>query len=259
MLLASLEHEMSVKDHYSKYVADADAIARYNAYQNKHKVRIRESDKVLIDLVARLAKGKRDARLLDIGCSTGNLLYHLKNMVPGVRLEGADLAQSSIDECRRDPDLAGIEFSIRDICDLPRDNPYDIIVANAVAVYFDWETYSRAMASVWHALKPGGAYLVFEWMHKFSVQDITITETSEMHPDGLEIHFRPMAKVERLMRECGFGEVEFYPFEMPFDLPFPGYDADVASYTRKDEHGTRMTFRGALFQPWCHMMALKPA
>lgn len=250
---------MSVKDHYSKYVADADMIRRYNAYQSKHKVRIRESDKILIDQVAHLAGNSKDARLLDIGCSTGNLLFHLKNLVPGLRLEGADLAQSSIDECRRDPDLAGVEFNIRDICELPQDDPYDIVVANAVAVYFDWRTYERAMASVCGALKPGGAYLAFEWLHPFSVQDITIVETSEMHPGGLEIHFRPMKKVEAILRDCGFAEIQFLPFEMPFDLPFPGFEADVASYTRKDEHGARLTFRGALYQPWCHMVARKPA
>jgi SAM-dependent methyltransferase len=250
---------MSVKDHYSKYVADAEMIRQYNAYQNKHKVQIRESDKVLIDQVARVAGELRHARLLDIGCSTGNLLFHLKNLVPGVRLEGADLAGSSIEVCRQDPDLSGIEFNIRDICDLPQDNPYDIVIANAVAVYFDWVTYERAMASVCRALKPGGVYLAFEWLHKFAVQDITIVETSEMHPGGLEIHFRPMMKVEKVMRACGFSDVQFLPFQMPFDLPFPGYDADVASYTRKDEHGELMTFRGALYQPWCHMVARKSA
>jgi cyclopropane fatty-acyl-phospholipid synthase-like methyltransferase len=254
-----VEKSMSVKDHYSKFVADADAIRRYNTYQNKHKVQIRESDKILIDQVARLAGESRDVRLLDIGCSTGNLLFHLKNRVQGLRLEGADLASSSIEECRRDADLAGIEFNIRDICSLPQDDPYDIIIANAVTVYFDWETYRRSMTSVFGALKPGGAYLAFEWLHRFSVQDITITETSALHPDGLKIHFRPMAKVETILRECGFSDVVFEPFEMPFDLPFPGYDADVTSYTRKDEHGARLAFRGALYQPWCHMVARKPA
>lgn len=250
---------MSVKDHYSKFVADAGAIERYNAYQNKHKVTIRESDKILIDLISQIAAKSRNPNLLDIGCSTGNLLFHLKNLVPGLRLEGADLAVSSIEGCRNDPDLSGIEFNIRDICALPQERPYDIVVANAVTVYFDWPTYERAMASVCRALKPGGVYLAFEWLHKFSVQDLTILETSELHPDGLKIHFRPIKKVEKIMRSSGFADVEFLPFEIPIDLPFPGYDADVSSYTRKDEHGARMTFRGALFQPWCHMMARKPA
>lgn len=248
---------MSVKDHYSKYVTDAAAIERYNDYQNKHKISIRESDKFILDQVARIAEGRQNVSVLDIGCSTGNLLYHLRNLVPGLRLEGADLAQQSIEQCRRDPDLTGIEFSIRDMCDLPEDAGCDIVIANAVAVYFDWDTYKRAMASTFAALKHGGVYIAFEWIHKFSVQDIAITETSHMHPDGLKIHFRPMTRVGDVMKACGFSDVKFFPFEMPFDLPFPGYDAEVVSYTRKDEHGERMTFRGALYQPWCHMVARK--
>lgn len=247
---------MSVKLHYDDYVSDEDALRKYDAYQDAYRSKMRESDSVLIDLIAKTI-GAPQFRLLDIGCSTGNLLFHLKNRFPSASLTGGDLAQSSIDKCRADPALAGIAFDILDMCDLAGVAPSDVIVANAVAVYFDWETYARAARSVCAALKPGGTYVAFEWMHPFSVQDITIIETSEWHPQGLKIHFRPMRKVEAVMREAGFCQVEFHPFELPIDLPFGGYDADVGTYTRKDENGHRMAFRGALYQPWCHLVATK--
>ena len=46
--------------------------------------------------------------ILDIGCSTGNLLYHLKSEFPNTILNGCDLNKSSIDTCINDKDLTNI-------------------------------------------------------------------------------------------------------------------------------------------------------
>ena len=65
---------------------------------------MRESDKVLVDLL-RKHIGNNDIEgtpeLLDIGCSTGNLLLHLKRLAPSVNMTGGDLALSSIEEAFR--------------------------------------------------------------------------------------------------------------------------------------------------------------
>jgi SAM-dependent methyltransferase len=247
---------MVKKLHYQEYIADSGMLSRYDAYQDRYRDNIRESDKVLVELVRQAAGGK-PARLLDIGCSTGNLLRHLKRLVPGLQMTGSDLSKSAIAKCKADPELTGIAFGIHDMLDLSPAGRFDVIVANAVAVYFDRPDYEQAARSVARALNLGGTYIAFEWLHPFAVQELTIIETSEWHPDGLKIHFRPMRKVEATFRAAGFSSVEFLPFTLPIDLPFPGHDADVVTYTRKDEHGERMAFRGALYQPWCHMIARK--
>ena len=72
---------------------DGAMLARYDDYQQRYRDSIRESDKVLIDLIREAAAG-RPARLLDIGCSTGNLLRHIRRLVPGLDLHGGDLAAS---------------------------------------------------------------------------------------------------------------------------------------------------------------------
>lgn len=248
---------MAKKTDYKKYIEDESMLRRYDAYQERYRESLRESDKILIELIRSAAAGK-PASLLDIGCSTGNLLRHIKRLVPGLTMVGADLSESAIAQCQRDPELSGMRFGNYDMLDLAKAGRFDVIVANAVGYLFDWPTYERAMRSVVNALQPGGSYIAFEWLHPFSVQNLTIVETSQWHPDGLTMHSRPTQRVERLMREVGFASVEFRPFELPIDLPFPGYDADVVTYTRKDEHGQRMAFRGALYQPWCHMIARKP-
>jgi SAM-dependent methyltransferase len=228
----------------------------YDIYQKRYRDSIRESDKVLIELI-RSVIGGRSASLLDVGCSTGNLLRHVKRLLPGLRLTGGDLSKSAIEQCRADPELSGVTFDFYNMLDLAGAGQFDVIVANAVAFSLDWSGYRQALASVFSALKPGGHYFAFEFLHSFELQDVTIVETSDWHPQGIQLCFRPMVKVRALLTELGFDKIEFYPFELPIDLPFPGYEAHVSTYTRKDEHGLRMAFRGILYQPWCHVVARK--
>jgi len=246
---------------YDEYVRDEAFLREYNAYQEKYSINIRESDKVIIRMVAD-AFSKHDPaagrfKLLDIGCSTGNLLLHLKNLFPGMELVGGKLAESSLKACQANPKLSGIRFERLDMLDLPYQDEFDVIVANAVAVYFYWEEYSTAAKSCYRALKNGGAYLAFEWLHPFLHQDITIIETSVGHPNGLRICFRPMPKVASVFKEAGFSEVSFYPFELPIELPRPDFDQNVDSYTVKSADHKNLCFRGTLFQPWCHLSAQK--
>lgn len=251
-----MQKEFSYKD----YVSDANFLDGYNAYQRKYSETIRESDRVIIDIVREIVS-RRSAgtplKLLDIGCSTGNLLLHLKRLVTGLELYGGDLAQSSLELCRGNKALSGITFGEMDILDIQQASEFDIIVANAVAVYFTWAEYEQTLRSVYRALKSNGAYIVFEWMHPYQHQDLVIYETSIGHPDGIRICYRPILKVTQVVQSAGFSDVKFLPFVIPIDLPNSGYDGEVVSYTVKDEIGERMTFRGALYQPWCHMVAYK--
>lgn len=239
---------------YRDYVVDREFLEGYNAYQAKYATQIPERDKVLLKLIAR-ATGGKPARLLDIGCSTGNLLMQIRRFFPALELVGGDLAESSLEVARRNPELATVEFRRVDM--LAIEGQFDVIVANAVAVYFDYGQYEQALRSVAGALKPGGTYIAFEWLHEFADQDVTIVETTPSHPKGLTIHFRPQERVRSILLAAGFGSVQFEPFEIPIDLPFPGHAGDPITYTQKTPEGARLQFRGALFQPWCHLVAVK--
>jgi hypothetical protein len=70
---------------------------------------------------------------------------------------------------------------------------------------------------------------------------------------------RALKAGKHAFRRAGFTSWDFWPFEVPIDLPKFEHKEDVITYTRKDEHGELMTFRGTLYQPWCHMVAQKPA
>ncbi|WP_096701974.1 class I SAM-dependent methyltransferase [Magnetospirillum sp. 15-1] len=72
----------------------------YVEYQKKYRRDMRESDRVTSALIKDNLPAGDDLTLLDIGCHNGNLLYHLKNALPTLRMTGGDLFQGVIDGCR---------------------------------------------------------------------------------------------------------------------------------------------------------------
>lgn len=259
-----MSEETTASDYLPKDYLDSFT-KKYNAYQERYAEEPRESDKILISIIEEVAasNGGGHLSLLDIGCSTGNLLFHIKRALPHLDLMGGDLAVKAIEQCRANPRLEGIKFEVIDIFDIKGEAELDIIVANAVSVYFSNEDYERAIESISRALKPGGWFLAFEWLHPFN-QDIQIIEKSNSHPDGLKFHFRPYAVVEQIMRRHDFRSVEFRPFQIPIDLGKnrtysdnkDGFE-DLNTYTLKTENGQRLLFRGTLYQPWCHLLGQK--
>lgn len=243
---------------YQHYVTDEKFLADYNAYQAKYAGQMRESDKVIVDLIrqasaARVDREKR-LRVLDIGCSTGNLLLHIKRLLPDLALFGGDLAVSSLEQCRHNPELAGIDFHQMNLLDLPQ-SVCDIAIVNAVLYMMEDEQFARSLRSLSQCLSAEGHLIVFDFFHPFD-QHLSIMERSRSHPDGLRLVFRPMADVARLLREAGFAEPQYRPFFLPIDLPRRD-DGELVTYTVTTEDDLRIPYRGALSQPWCHMITRK--
>ncbi len=245
---------------YQDYVSDAAFIDRYNSYQTKYSKQMRESDRIIIELVREI-QSKHDfnsgpMRLLDIGCSTGNLLLHLKSCLPQLTLTGADLAESSLQACRANQELEGVEFKIMDLLNLPAGADYNIVSVNAVLYMMDDAQFANGLRSIAGSLKPGGTLIAFDFFHPYS-QDLHINEISTSHPDGLRLRFRPMDMVRPILSEAGFKNAVFRPFTLPFDLPVSGEAADLITYTVPTLEGKKLPFRGTLFQPWCHLVAVR--
>ena len=254
---------------YEDYVRDESFISDYLAYQARWSTNARESDRVIIEHVANaveaLPSAGREPHVVDIGCSTGNLLKHLRSALPDVRLSGSDYSPESVATCRADPALAGMAFETVDIVQMAAEDVFDVAVVNAVLYLLDQTDFDAALRGLARSLRPGGTLVVFDFFHPFR-QDLSIIERSRSHPDGLPIHFRSMAEVEASLGVAGFSSVRFEPFEIPIDLEEgaphgdnrSGFE-DLNSYTVRAEDGRRLLFRGTLFQPWCHLIAVKAA
>jgi hypothetical protein len=90
--------------------------------------------------------------------------------------------------------------------------------------------------------------------HPFD-QNPTLVEKTPVRPEGMTLHLRGFAQVEAALKRAGFADVEFHPFEIPIDLPrLQGAD-ELQTHTVKMADGKRLNLRGAIYQPWCHLVA----
>lgn len=230
----------------------------YLEYQRRYATEIRESDKVLLDLLAQTLREERrcGASLLDIGCSTGNFLRHAKHGLPGLELHGADLLAEPIDRCRRDPELSGVSFDVFDIRRQAAPRQYDFIVMNAVLHSFGDEPLDRAIEHVSRSLVPGGWFFAFALVTPFN-QDVDIFERSVQHADGVGLRIHSERTLNGLFGRYGFDACEYRPFQIPIELTAPQDLSDMRSYTISSDTGGRLLFRGCVFQPWCHFRVRK--
>jgi len=228
----------------------------YMDYQKKYRQTMRESDKVTISLIQDNLPRGESLRLLDIGCHNGNLLYHLKQAMPQLQMLGGDLFQGVIDQCRADQDLIGIDFQVMDVTDLKCPS-MDIIVASAVLCRFDEQQFSNIWKRFFDLLRPGGLVVSFEWYNPFR-QNLRIAEETDMHPGGLILNFWSQHLVRSQLQKIGFEDMRFQMFEIPIDLELQDPTDPFLTHTRQTSDGQRLQFRGALFQPWCHLVTRKP-
>lgn len=245
---------------YLDYTNDEDFSALYLDYQRRYAEQPRESDRALVDVVRREVEGTPSPAILDVGCSTGNLVRHLRRELPEARLTGGDLMEEHLVEARQAADLVGVDFVRMDMLDIDRalDEAFDVVIANAVLTLFDAVDLRAALCSTRRVLRPGGAFVAFDLMHPYA-QELEIHEVSATHPLGIVQRYRPYATVERALRDAGLAPARFAPFEIPIDLPRPESDDDIRSFTVTREEGPRLLFRGALAQPWCHLLARRDA
>jgi len=245
---------------YEQYPNDNEYIKSYIEYQRRYEKDARQSDMKLIELVSRVLAGyseqNRQVRLLDIGCSTGNLLIHLKNAFPTLRLVGGDLSELSIANCKKNSALNGVELEVMDILRLgERAGYYDVITANAILYGFTDDLFESSLRSISEALTPGGSLVAFDFFHPWD-QDVELVEKSAHFPQGHPLHFRSYATARKALQSAGLQEPQFSPFQIGIDLPDKGH-ASIATRTTMTKSGDRLLFRGCLNQPWCHLVARK--
>ncbi len=249
---------------YKKYTSDPSWAKTYSDFQRRYFENPKESDKkiarLLLAALREMRLGGRPPRILDLGCSTGNLLRHLKAYDLVADLNGYDLMAAAIENCRRDRSLDGINFEVVDVLDLPANPQFDVITMNSVTYLFDDEKYSRLAVRLAEALSPRGVFIGYEMVFPGDRQEVHI-EKSIGHPEGLRIIQRSEKNTVSAFIEAGFADIEIMPFEIPIDMPKPapnGTDDDLTTYTvRDDKTNRRLMYRGPMYQPWSHIVARK--
>jgi SAM-dependent methyltransferase len=107
-----------------------------------------------------------------------------------------------------------------DVFHIPDDRALDVIIANAVNVYFEPDEYKAAIKGIFKALRPGGSFIAFEWAFPHNKEQ-RVVETSIGHPEGLKFWLRSENFIQRAFADVAFFSTLVLPFEIPIELPRP--------------------------------------
>ena len=247
---------------FEVFKKDTEFNLKYISYQKKYQKNIRESDKKLIEKINFLKQRdtKSKFRILDAGCSTGNLLYHIKSLFPDFYLFGLDFEPVVIDACKLDSNLKDIKFTVGSCLEMGHlfSENFNIIILNATVVHMNDKEFDKTISEAFKILTPGGILMMFDYFNPFD-QNVEIIERSSYGSgQGIPLYFKSYNLTKSVLLQAGFGNIEFNPFHMPFDLHLKKNDHhNLSTYTLKTDSGDRISMRGSLYQPWCHVYAVK--
>lgn len=236
-----------------------EPVSDYLAYQSKYRDTPRSSDVELIRLISK--RTPKGGRVLDVGCSTGNLLRHLQAARPDLSLRGCDVDTDALAECPNQFLVFRANIAERLPTGILATTPpttvltFDSTVLNAVLYCLTDEQTAAALGNIHAILKPGGHLFVWDLLHRWN-QRLTIREESTRYGD-VTYHIRSYTLFEQLAKDAGFGNVKFLPCKTP-RLDRPDDPDDLTSWTfPQGWNKGAVPFRGGVAQPWCYAVLTK--
>ena len=159
-----------------------------------------------------------EAEVLDAGCATGELLYYLRGLYPGIRGRGIDLSEEMIARARSR--VEGFDFQAGSLLDssLFAERRFDLVTCCAVMPYFD--DPEPPLRNLLSAVKPGGAVILFNPVN----EDPIDTRLYYRSADAEDSPWLPdcthsKRTYEKVLARSGYGiEHSWHPFRMPFAL-----------------------------------------
>ncbi|HHY73435.1 MAG TPA: methyltransferase domain-containing protein [Bacillus bacterium] len=168
--------------------------------------------------VVELLAPKKDEKILDLGCGTGDLAKKLYDM--GIQVMGVDNSANMVNQAKgKYPE---IKFHIHDVLDLPYKDEFDAVFSNAVLHWI--KEPKEALKNIYKSLRKGGRF-VAELGGKGNVQMITDEVRKQFQKIGLAFdeekfpwYFPSIGEYTSLMEEVGFQVLFAYHFDRPTEL-----------------------------------------
>jgi len=164
---------------------------------------------LIASLYNKYLKGKKDLRILEIGCGTGEVLNMLKNWG---EVTGIDYSRKAIDVCKR-RGFADLYCEDVNKLDLSKDyGKYDLILALDVLEHIRDDV--KTMKKVRELLKPGGLFFVAVPAYKFlwSTHDEALHHLRRYH--SLEINQKLKDSGFKILKSTHFVAALFFPIAL---------------------------------------------
>lgn len=137
------------------------------------------------DMLVAQAELFAGARVLDIGCGTGNLTIRARRAESAVQITGIDPDPRALEKARKK--APGVTFERGYAQELPfADGSFDRVLSSMMLHHLDPEMRRAALAEAYRVLRPGGS------VH---IVDVVGRHLSVAHADG---------ELPGLLREAGF-------------------------------------------------------
>ncbi|MFC4323117.1 class I SAM-dependent methyltransferase [Litchfieldia salsa] len=169
------------------------------------------------DLV-NLLNPKKDEKILDIGCGTGDLANRLHQL--HVHVVGIDKSENMV--CQASAKYPNIEFKVIDVLDLNYKEEFDAVFSNASLHWV--KSPKLALQCIYHGLASGGRF-VAELGGKGNVQQITDAIMTQFRSEGIQFrkelfpwYFPSIGEYSTLMEEVGFEVTLAHHFDRPTPL-----------------------------------------
>jgi trans-aconitate methyltransferase len=170
----------------------------------------------LVDLLAPTA----GERVLDLGCGTGHLTNRL--VASGARVVGVDSSRAMVAAAKEG--YPGLEIEVGDARTYRSTELFDAVFSNATLHWV--RPPADAVATVWHALKPGGRF-VAEFGGKGNVAGVraaveAVLRLAGVDPTGVAPWFFPsVGEYASLLETQGFTVRQAFLFPRPTPLEGP--------------------------------------
>ncbi|MDT5068680.1 MAG: hypothetical protein QOK02_4835 [Mycobacterium sp.] len=128
------------------------------------------------------------ARVLEIGCGTGNIMQRLKRVRPGAQLTGMDPDPKALARAgRKFRNASGVRFDRGYAQEVPyADESFDRVLSSMMLHHLDDDVKAAAVSEAFRVLRPGGS------MH---VVDMVGSHAASAHDDAV---------IPALLRSSGF-------------------------------------------------------
>ncbi|MBG05666.1 MAG: hypothetical protein CMM59_16495 [Rhodospirillaceae bacterium] len=245
---------------------DAPFGGSLSAYHADYRKSPRERDKVGLSILERIRKNTEgNLKIVDVGAGWGSFAYLIDKNIDNCAVSMIEIDEECVKFADIDPELSQIDAILANIVDTPLARKWDVASTVAVTCMFPQHEFESLMTAVSQLIKPGGYYVGWEMFHHID-QELEIKETHQ--GDSCLLCIRSIEYVANFFKSIGLNNIEFIPFEMPFDMApvtgsiaWAGKSTDIRaahlkSHTVNTDDG-RYSFRGSMYQPWCHVIARK--